>query len=224
MTLRKNTEFTRRRFFEGATLLVGGCGLLSVASRLDAEQPFDALPPSLWKNQRQNGLIMIRRPAPARLESKLKIVSSLEPGEPLVVEGQVFAPDGVTPVEGITMYAYNTDAHGYYGENRMEYPPRLYGWMRTDADGKFELSTIRPGPYPNMNIPAHVHFTVWGAGYPLQWVEELRFTGDPCLTASMIDEDSRLGEFRTIRELKRSGNGTLRCGLSVKLLRETNFR
>lgn len=181
MAYRKNGELTRRRFFEGATLLVSGCGILSVAPRLNAEQPFDSLPPSLWKNQRQNGLIMIRRPAPARLESKLKIVSSAEPGEPLVVEGQVFAPDGVTPVEGITVYAYNTDAQGYYGENRMAYPPRLYGWMKTDAAGKFELSTIRPGPYPNMSIPAHIHFTLWGAGYPLQWVEELRFKGDPYL-------------------------------------------
>lgn len=224
MAYRKDAEFSRRRFFEGATLLVSGCGLLSVAPRLKAEQPFDSMPPSLWKNQRQNGLIMIRRPAPARLESKLKIVSSAEPGEPLVVEGWVFAPDGVTPVEGITVYAYNTDAQGYYGEDRTEYPPRLYGWMKTDANGKFELSTIRPGRYPNMNIPAHIHFSLWGAGYPLQWVEELRFTGDPYLTSSMVDEDSQFGEFRTIRELKRSGNGTLRCDISMRLQRETNFR
>jgi protocatechuate 3,4-dioxygenase, beta subunit len=224
MASRKNGEFSRRRFFESAGLLVSGCGLLSVAPRLNAEQPFDSLPPSLWKNQRQNGLIMIRRPAPTRLESKLKIVSSAEPGEPLVVNGQVFAPDGVTPVEGITVYAYNTDAQGYYGEDRMEYPPRLFGWMRTDSYGKFELSTIRPGPYPNMNIPAHIHFSLWGAGYPLQWVEELRFTGDPYITSSMLDEDSRLGDFGTIRELKRTPDGALTCGLSVKLQRETNFR
>ena len=224
MAYREEAGFSRRRFFEGATLLVSGCGLLSVAPRLNAEQPFDSLPPSLWKNQRQNGLIMIRRPAPARLESKAKIVSNSEPGEPLVVEGQVFAPDGVTPVEGITVYAYNTDAQGYYGENHTEYPPRLYGWMRTDAAGKFELSTIRPGPYPNMHIPAHIHFSLWGAGYPLQWVEELRFKGDPYLTSSLVDEDSRLGEFRTIRELKRAADGTLQCCLLVKLQRETNFR
>jgi len=224
MAYPKGAEFNRRRFFEGASLFVGGCGLLSVAPRLNGEQPFDSLPPSLWKNQRQNGLIMIRRPAPTRLESKVQIVSSSEPGQSLVVEGQVFAPDGVTPVEGITVYAYNTDAQGYYGENRMAYPPRIYGWMKTDAAGKFELSTIRPGPYPSMNIPAHVHFTLWGAGYPLQWVEELRFKGDPYLTASMMDEDSQLGEFRTIRELTSLGNGTLQCRLAVKLQRETNFR
>jgi hypothetical protein len=223
MAYRKNAEFSRRGFFEGATLLAGGCGLLSLASRLNAEQPFDSLPPRLWKNQRQNGLIMIRRPAPARFESKLKIVTSSEPGEPLVVVGQVFAPDGVTPVEGITVYAYHTDAQGYYGENHAEYPPRLYGWMKSDAAGKFELSTIRPGSYPNMHIPEHIHFSLWGAGYPLQWVEELRFKGDPYLTSSMVDEDSRLGEFRTIRGLTRVENGPLRCSLSVRLQLETNF-
>ncbi len=224
MDYRERAEFTRRRFFERATQLVSGCGLLSMASRLKAEEPFDALPSSVWRNQRQNGLIMIRRPTPLRLDSKTQIVSRSEPGEPLVVEGQVFAPDGITPVEGITVYAYNTDAKGYYGENRAEYPPRLYGWMKTDAAGKFELSTIRPGPYPDMHIPAHIHFSLWGAGYPLQWVEELRFTGDPYLTSSMVNEDSRLGEFRTIRELTRDAGGTLHCGLSVRLQRETNFR
>jgi|SRR5271165_3404870 len=224
MANRESAPLSRRRFFEGVTLLVGGCALLTVPRRVKAEQPFDSLPPGLWKNQRQNGLIMIRRPVPAHLAATTRIVSSSEPGEPLVVQGQVLAPDGATPVEGITVYAYNTDAQGYYGENRMAYPPRIYGWMKTDAAGRFELRTIRPGPYPNMNIPAHVHFTLWGAGYPLQWVEELRFKGDPYLTASILDEDSQLGEFRTIRELTRVADGTLQCSLSVKLQRETNFR
>jgi hypothetical protein len=74
-----------------------------------------------------------------------------------------------------------------------------------------------------MHIPEHIHFSLWGAGYPLQWVEELRFKGDPYLTSSMVDEDSRLGEFRTIRGLTRVENGPLRCSLSVRLQLETNF-
>ena len=30
---------------------------------------------------------------------------------------------------------------GYYGENRREYPPRIYGWMKTGPAGRFELLT-----------------------------------------------------------------------------------
>jgi protocatechuate 3,4-dioxygenase beta subunit len=63
----------------------------------------------------------------------------------------------------VTVYAYNTDAEGYYGENRAEYPPRLHGRMKTDGDGRFELR-ILPGTYPEMRVPAHIQSSLWGAG------------------------------------------------------------
>src|ERR1039458_8660758 len=69
-----------------------------------------------------------------------------------------------------------------YGENRTEYPPRIYGWMKTNAAGGFELRTIHPGCYPGMRVPAHVHFVLWGGGYPLQWTEELKFEGGRYIT------------------------------------------
>src|SRR5579872_4756629 len=115
---------------------------LALASRLKAQEPFDSLPAALWKNARHNGLIMIHRDTPAVLQWRTRITAPAEPGEPLTVAGQVFAPDGVTPAPGVTVYAYNTDANGCYGENRAEYPPRIYGWMKTDAAGRFELQTI----------------------------------------------------------------------------------
>jgi protocatechuate 3,4-dioxygenase beta subunit len=166
---------------------------------------------------------MIHHPVPAALSWRAEIAPDGEPGERLVVSGQVFAPDGRTPTPGVTVYAYNTDAQGYYGANRTEYPPRLYGWMRTDDAGRFELHTIHPGSYPGMRVPRHVHFCLWGAGYPLQWVEELRFEGDPYLTPSVIAEDERRGEFRTIQKLARDRDNMLHCGFKIRLLRECNF-
>ncbi len=136
--------------------LAAACGLPRTA---EAEEPFDSLPPAVPRNARRNGLVMIHHPAPASLASRARIVSTAEPGEPLEVAGQVFAPNGSTPVPGLTVYAYNTDAQGYYGENRTAYPPRLYGWMKTDAAGRFELPTIHPRPYPGMQVPPHVHFS-----------------------------------------------------------------
>jgi protocatechuate 3,4-dioxygenase, beta subunit len=206
----------RRQFLKTIT----GFGFALCAT---AEEPFDSLPESVRRNARRNGLVMIHHPAPAALSSRAEIAPDSEPGERLVVSGQVLAPDGRTPARGLTVYAYNTDSQGYCGDNRTEYPPRLYGCMRTDEAGRFELHTIYPGSYPGMRVPRHVQFCLWGAGYALQWVEELRFEGDPYVTPSMIAEDERPGEFRTLQRLTRDQDNVLRCGFKIRLLTESNF-
>jgi protocatechuate 3,4-dioxygenase beta subunit len=224
MVQRDGRNGNRRQFLKLAGHLGAGAGILALAAtRLEAEEPFDSLPPGLWRNARHNGLCMIRRPAPSRLSWRTEIAGNDEPGRRLIVRGAVLAPDGKTPVVGVTVYAYNTDAEGYYGENRAEYPPRLYGWMRTDADGRFELRTILPGPYPGMHVPAHIHFSLWGAGYPLQWVDELRFEGDRYITPAMLREAADQGEFRTIQRLARGEDGALRCGIKIRLQPHSNF-
>jgi protocatechuate 3,4-dioxygenase beta subunit len=90
--------------------------------------------------------------------SSASIVPPNEPGEPLTIDGQVFAPDGISPIPGIYVHAYNTDAQGHYAADGRFYPPRLQGWVRTDAQGRFQIHTIRPGHYPNAHIPSHIHF------------------------------------------------------------------
>jgi protocatechuate 3,4-dioxygenase beta subunit len=76
------------------------------------------------------------------------IVPSGEPGDPLIVAGRVFAPDGQHTVSGVVVYAYNTDKDGYYSPDGKVGHPRLKGYMKTDADGRFELHTTLPGRYP----------------------------------------------------------------------------
>ena len=124
----------------------------------------------------------------------------------------------------MTVYAYNTDAEGYYGVNRAEYPPRIYGWMKTDAAGRFELRTIYPGRYPNMRTPAHIHFEMWGGGYPIQWGESVQFLGDSYLTPQMLADDARLGDFRTVHEVRRNDAAILLCEHRIRLQNETTFR
>jgi protocatechuate 3,4-dioxygenase beta subunit len=99
----------------------------------------------------------------------------------------------VTPAAGIIVYAYQTDARGYYNEGRQ--PPRLHGWVRTDREGRFTLDTIRPGPYPGGRIPAHVHFQLWGAGTPPQWNTELLFDDDALVSTSDREKSKALGSF-----------------------------
>ena len=113
-------------------------GILALAANgIEDEEPFDSLPPGVWRNARVNGLVTIRRPAPSPLSGRTQIAGK---------------------DAGVAVYAYNTDAQGCYGENHAEYPQRLYGWMKTDAEGRFELRTILPGWYPEMHVPAHIHF------------------------------------------------------------------
>src|SRR5215475_11069540 len=61
---------------------------------------------------------------PAGTTSVATIVPAHEPGDPLIVSGRVFAPDGVRAVAGVVVYAYNTDRNGYYSPDGKVGHPR----------------------------------------------------------------------------------------------------
>ena len=148
------------------------------------------------------------------------ICSDKEPGEPLIVSGTIYAPDGRTPVEGITLFVYQTDATGVYttsgGDNRNT---RLHGSMRSNAEGKYEFRTIKPGSYPGSSNPAHIHAYMSGPGYPEFWIDEYHFDDDRFIS----DEDKRKaaakGSFSPILKLTRGSDGVLRGVRDIKLER-----
>jgi protocatechuate 3,4-dioxygenase beta subunit len=141
---------------------------------------------------------------PAALDAAARIAPTSEPGTPLVIHGQLYGEDGRTPVTGATVFAYHTDREGLY--DRAGSPPhswRLRGWAKTDAQGRFEFSTIRPGSYPSSSNPAHVHFTVFTGGARYH-AGELQFGDDPLIPAAKAREDSE-NEFGSIRSVRREG-------------------
>ena len=162
--------------------------------------------------------------APAQLSRQATIAGLEEPGERLTISGRVFAPDGATPVAGITVYAYQTDATGHYTKTGAMRPPRLQGWAKTDQGGRFEFRTIRPGAYPGRSIPAHVHFILWGAGHPRQWVDELRFEGDPLVTREMLAEAGAAGRFAAVVPLERGAEGAFHCAVNFRVQKVSNFK
>ncbi len=147
---------------------------------------------------------------PTNVSWKATIVGPNEPGEPLIVSGTIFAPDGRTPLEGINLMVYQTDATGRYstsgfgGDNR---DTRIHGHMRTGSDGRYEFRTIRPGSYPGSRNPQHIHAYISGPGYPEYWIEEYNFDDDPFVTDGMRQKFAGKGARSPILGVKRESDG-----------------
>lgn len=152
----------------------------------------------------------------------IKIVPDGERGEPLVVSGTIYSPDGKQPLEGIMLYVYQTDATGVYttsgGDNRAT---RIHGVMRTNAQGKYEFRTIKPGSYPNSRIAAHIHAYVSGPGYPEYWIDEYHFSDDPFIGDEEKRRVSGQGKFSPILSPTRGADGILRAVRDIRIERCT---
>ncbi len=95
-------------------------------------------------------------------EGALELVAASEPGERLLVHARVVDPDTGAPVAGAAVHVYQTDAGGIYApaDAGGDDNPRLFGYVRTDAEGAFRVRTIVPGGYPGTRIPRHVHWEI----------------------------------------------------------------
>ena len=138
-----------------------------------------------------------------------------EPGDPLHVEGTVYAPDGKTPAPGVTVYVYHTDAEGVYSETNDNRNPRIKATLITDPRGRYEFRTIRPAPYPGGGVPAHIHYVLKGGGYAEQR-RDLYFEGDPALSGGMIDRSKAAGKFGSVRPVARGEDGVLHCTFDLR--------
>lgn len=167
------------------------------------------------------GLLALTRPDPDSLPGKdapsiITIAPDDEPGRRLTLRGRVFAPDGRTPVEGVVLYVYHTDREGRYAPAGQRVP-RLRGWVRTGPEGRYEVRTIRPGPYPGRRTPAHVHVFLWGAGYEPQWTESLHFADDPLVDSEELDRAARAGRFGNLCVPEESPDGGQTCVFDIRL-------
>ena len=141
---------------------------------------------------------------PAILSAHSRIAPPDEPGTPLRVSARIFAGDGVTPQGGAVVFGYQTDRTGVYGP-RGARTWRLKGWARADSQGRFQFDTIRPAPYPNRGIAAHIHFYADGGGVPRQTLTTIMFEGDPLLTPKNRADSDALGRFRSIVPVRHAG-------------------
>ena len=61
-------------------------------------------------------------------------------------------------------------------EGDMRYA-RLFGYVKTNKNGRFELHTVKPSGYPKSDLPSHIHVHVTAAGYS-SYVTEFLFDDD----------------------------------------------
>jgi protocatechuate 3,4-dioxygenase beta subunit len=117
----------------------------------------------------------------------ISITTDTIPGKKIKVIGTVKDTDS-KPVPGALVYLYHTDSRGWYAADAphvLQYEgdirhARLFGYVKTDKNGMFELHTIKPSGYPQSDLPAHIHVHVSANGY--------RSVG----TEFLFDDDERL--------------------------------
>ncbi len=147
------------------------------------------------------------------------LASSGEPGEPVILSGTIYQEDGVTPDSGVTLFLYQTDAGGYYHRPEENvFHPRLYGWLATGRDGRYEIHTIVPAPeILAPGEPAHIHVQVFGGGMKEHFIHEFWFQGDKRITAKDRIALSKLGGFSPVVTLTKGKDGISRGTRNMRI-------
>lgn len=153
--------------------------------------------------------------APDNLNWKVKIPSEGENGQPLIVSGQVFQPDGKTPANDVIIYVYHTNVEGIYPKRGDETGNAqrhgyLRAWMKTNQQGRYEFETFRPGAYPNRNASEHIHITLKVPGQEEYWLDSFVFEDDPLLSDKDKKEGLDMGQTSPVLRLVKDDQGILR--------------
>jgi len=108
------------------------------------------------------------------------------------------------PLRNVRIEIWQANAHGRYTHPsdpsaHLPLDPNFEGYaeLRTDRDGRYAITTIKPGPYPtargDMRAP-HIHFKVHGGTD--RKVSQLFFPGEP-----LNDTDRHLNSVRRTETL-----------------------
>ena len=112
-------------------------------------------------------------------------------GERIIVHGHVLDEFG-RGVPNALVEVWQANAGGRYPHRNDHYiapvDPNFGGCGRalTDRDGHYVYRTIKPGPYPWRNSvndwrPAHIHYSISGAGWVQRLITQMYFEGDPLI-------------------------------------------
>lgn len=117
-------------------------------------------------------------------------------GERIIVHGRVLDENG-RPVPNTLIEIWQANAGGRYRHKKDTYfapiDPNFGGCGRTltDDQGNYVFRTVKPGAYPWRNWvnnwrPAHIHVSVFGAGFAQRLITQMYFQGDPLIPTCPI--------------------------------------
>lgn len=117
-------------------------------------------------------------------------------GERIIVHGYV-RDEFERPVANALVEVWQANAGGRYRHRNDTYIAPIdpnfggCGRMLTDRDGHYVFRTVKPGPYPWRNSvddwrPAHIHYSLSGAGWAQRLITQLYFEGDPLIAQDAI--------------------------------------
>jgi len=150
-------------------------------------------------------------------------------GEEAVVTGRVLGSDG-QPIAGATLDLWQNAATGFYAVQQPEEQPatNLRGIYTTDDQGRFEVRTVRPTPYPipddgpvgamlratgrHQMRTAHIHAIVRADGYRPVTTHVFDAASD------YLDSDTVFGvKDSLIRPFAPGDDGVLHCEFDITL-------
>lgn len=93
----------------------------------------------------------------------LQLTTPEEPGEPLLLIGQVVDRKTGEPLPNCNSFLYHTDAEGEYDQTdpNDQKTSRIKGELNTDDQGRFLIHTILPADYPGRTNNRHIHATFY---------------------------------------------------------------
>jgi protocatechuate 3,4-dioxygenase beta subunit len=136
--------------------------------------------------------------SPDDLSWETTIANEEEEGERLIITGTVHKSDGKSSAEGVVLYMYHTNSKGVYPKKGNETGNGkrhgyLRGWVKTNENGEYKISTIKPASYPSRTDPAHIHVTIKEPDKEEYWIESFHFEDDPLLTDKIKNRFSGKG-------------------------------
>ncbi len=172
-----------------------------------------------------DGCEAVRERNPAFVEARTVLAGADEPGERMILSGRATLPHGGGPAANVIVYAHHTNAAGLYANGSRETlwsrrHGRLRGWVRTGSDGEYRFETIKPAPYPDRSMPAHVHLFIGEPGRRPYYIDDVVFAGEFGVTEAYRARTEGRGGDGVVR-LQRSPQGVWLARRDIPLERHT---
>jgi len=113
------------------------------------------------------------------------IIPAGSKGEVLHLHGTIFKKDGKSPLQNVSIEAWQCDEKETYDNTSDDY--LLRGAVKSDKNGNYSFKTIVPVPYkatPTNWRPAHIHLRVSSQDHQ-DLITQIYFKGDPYLATDI---------------------------------------